>query len=133
MYLFLQLFELSSHLTFTWICACAFVSVTGVNQAHSVKTTYALSPFKRMENAYRNKCLQNLCQLIPCFSYTSCISKAWDNVCKQTIINAFDFLGISNNLDITDDQGHDKLPSLHDPNLYGELRNLLSRKGLVYG
>ena len=53
------------------------------------------------------------------------ISRAWENISEQTIIDAFLSSGISNNLDGTDDRVSEKFPSLNEGDLRGELRELL--------
>ena len=53
------------------------------------------------------------------------ISRAWENISQQTIIDAFLSNGISNNLDGTDDWVSEKFPSLNEGDLRGELGDLL--------
>ena len=53
------------------------------------------------------------------------ISRAWENISEQTIIDAFLSSGISNNLDGTDDRVSEKFPSLNEGGLRGELGDLL--------
>ena len=55
----------------------------------------------------------------------NCISRAWENISQQTIIDASLSCGISNNLDGTDDRVSEKFLSFDEGDLRGELGDLL--------